>query len=76
MPIYEYQCQACGTDFEELVRSADDAPPCPECGAEQVGRKLSVFAFKSTGSERSSASSASSSCGSCAKTSCSGCSCH
>jgi len=76
MPIYEYRCEGCGEDFEELVRSADDAVPCPACGSEQVGRKLSVFAFQSTGSDRPSASSASSSCGGCSKTSCSGCSCH
>ena len=76
MPIYEYTCPRCQCDFEELVRSSDDAVPCPECGEQDVGRRLSVFAFKSAGSDRPSASSASSSCGGCAKNSCSGCGHH
>lgn len=74
MPIYEYRCEACGHDFEELVRSSDDTVPCPECDSEQVGRKLSVFAFKSKGSDRPSASSAHSSCSGCASGNCSHCS--
>lgn len=76
MPIYEYACPHCSAEFEELVRNRDEVVECPECGADDVGRKLSVFAFKSTGSDRPSASSASSSCGGCAKSSCSGCGHH
>jgi putative FmdB family regulatory protein len=44
MPIYEYACMECESHFEELVRASDDAPSCPECGASDVLRQLSVFA--------------------------------
>lgn len=30
MPLYEYHCQACGHDFETLVRSGS-TPACPQC---------------------------------------------
>ena len=32
MPIREYSCTKCQTEFEELV-FGDDLPPCPTCGA-------------------------------------------
>ncbi len=46
MPIYEYQCPACGHRFEELVRSQRDEKQvkCPACGAAKVSREFSVFA--------------------------------
>lgn len=46
MPIYEYQCRACETDFEQFVRSLDseEQPVCPHCHSKKVQRKLSVFA--------------------------------
>lgn len=36
MPIYEYHCDACGHDFEEWHKHADDIQnlPCPECRKE------------------------------------------
>ncbi|PJF35343.1 MAG: zinc ribbon domain-containing protein [Candidatus Thermofonsia Clade 1 bacterium] len=42
MPIYEYVCQSCQTQFEKRVSAekADEAI-CPECGAKEVKRKLS-----------------------------------
>ena len=44
MPIYEYACMECESHFEELVKASDEAPSCPECGASDVLRQLSVFA--------------------------------
>jgi putative FmdB family regulatory protein len=45
MPIYEYRCTACTTEFEELVpASAAESPPCPSCGAEGAQRRFSMFA--------------------------------
>lgn len=33
MPKYEYRCNYCGLDFDELVNIADRfAVQCPECG--------------------------------------------
>jgi putative FmdB family regulatory protein len=45
MPLYEYRCESCGNEFEELVSaSAEHGPPCPECGAEKPKRLYSTFA--------------------------------
>jgi len=43
MPIYEYDCTACGEGFELLVRP-DTAVACPRCTSSRVERKLSVTA--------------------------------
>jgi putative FmdB family regulatory protein len=43
MPIYEYQCEECSTEFERLVKNGDDVVNC-ECGSEKVSRRWSVFA--------------------------------
>ena len=43
MPIFEYRCNSCGSDFELLVRS-DTTFACPECGDARIDKKLSVFA--------------------------------
>ncbi|MEZ5077842.1 MAG: FmdB family zinc ribbon protein [Solirubrobacterales bacterium] len=40
MPIYEFECERCGGQFEELV-PGDVAPPCPACGAAAARRLLS-----------------------------------
>ena len=44
MPIYEYQCSACGREFEVLVRSSSPAPACPGCSGTELRKKLSAFA--------------------------------
>lgn len=46
MPIYEYTCLACGTDFEKLVRKAEDTRElkCPVCGDDEVEEKVSACA--------------------------------
>jgi len=46
MPIYEYKCVKCGSKFEHRHNSIgerDNAPPCPECGAEGGKRLFSGF---------------------------------
>lgn len=40
MPIYEFECEACGTRFEELVAGGVASHGCPECG-EAAPRRLS-----------------------------------
>ncbi len=43
MPIFEYQCEKCNTDFEKLVFSSDDHnPECPECNSQEVMKKMSA----------------------------------
>ena len=45
MPIYEYQCEACGHAFEKMMKVRADPPPCPECGADQVQKQVSAAGF-------------------------------
>jgi len=52
MPIYEYQCQACGHHFEAIQRISDSPlKDCPSCEAPQVRKLVSAAAFhlKGTG---------------------------
>lgn len=49
MPIYEYRCDACGTDFERYLATAATAVACPTCSSGDVKRKLSVVRFKNDG---------------------------
>ena len=56
MPLYEYECSACGHLFERLLSMGDDAPGCPSCESEHVMRRISMFAAStSSGGFRSSA---------------------
>ncbi len=50
MPIYEYQCLACGKELEAL-RKISDAPleDCPACGAPELKKKVSAAAFRLKG---------------------------
>ncbi len=51
MPIYEYQCSACGHELEALQKMSDDALIyCPECHAETLKKKISAAAFQLKGS--------------------------
>ncbi|MBN2456112.1 MAG: zinc ribbon domain-containing protein [Sedimentisphaerales bacterium] len=43
MPMYEYTCNHCAQEFEELV-SGNQVVSCPACGSKKVVRKLSTFA--------------------------------
>ncbi len=51
MPLYEYECDACGVRFERIQRFSDKPVKiCPECGG-SVEKLLSSSAiqFKGTG---------------------------
>lgn len=45
MPIFEYKCQDCGAEFDELDSAANRDKPhkCPACGSMKSERLLSVF---------------------------------
>jgi putative FmdB family regulatory protein len=51
MPLYEYQCDACGQRFE-LIQKYSAGPPeaCPKCGKGPVQRLQSSPAFHLKGS--------------------------
>lgn len=40
MPTYEYQCEACGNEYEEFLPMSrfDEPQNCPSCG--EVGRRV------------------------------------
>jgi putative FmdB family regulatory protein len=42
VPIFEYACRACGTQFETLVRNGEQ-PACAQCASPDLEKKLSVF---------------------------------
>ena len=51
MPIYGYQCQACGHEFELMQKMSDAAPSvCPACGKPDVRKQLSAAGFQLKGS--------------------------
>jgi putative FmdB family regulatory protein len=44
MPIYEYRCKECETEFEEYLSTSDKpTPPCPNCAAEGAERLWSTI---------------------------------
>ena len=51
MPLYEYQCDACGCRFEVIQKFSDPpADVCKECGKGPVQRLLSSPAIQFKGS--------------------------
>jgi len=50
MPIYEYQCQACGHELEAIQKLSDDAlTDCPQCGQPQLKKLISAAGFRLKG---------------------------
>ncbi|MFA7555133.1 MAG: zinc ribbon domain-containing protein [Spongiibacteraceae bacterium] len=50
MPIYEYQCQACGHELEKLQKLSDDPLlDCPECSKPELKKKISAAGFRLKG---------------------------
>jgi len=60
MPLYEYICQECGSNFEKLCQFSEQVgnPECPNCRSTDTYKKLSRVAV-STYQGQSSYSSAS-----------------
>jgi putative FmdB family regulatory protein len=52
MPIYEYNCEACESQVELLIRGSE-TPVCPECGSKRLEKLLSVPAAHTGGSKSS-----------------------
>ena len=51
MPLYDFQCRACGTEFEALVR-AGGAAPNAQVPRQQPRRLLSTFAVSSENTQQ------------------------
>jgi putative FmdB family regulatory protein len=51
MPIYEFECTACGAIFDRLQKLSDADPThCPECARESIKRRLTAPSFRLAGS--------------------------
>ncbi|HDH96199.1 MAG TPA: zinc ribbon domain-containing protein [Proteobacteria bacterium] len=73
MPIYEYRCESCGSEFELLVLSGgDEDARCPECGSRDLAKLVSSFRCVGASGDGGSRGSPSS-CATCSATSCKGC---
>ena len=48
MPIYEYRCEDCGAEFEELTSVSNERQTlrCRHCESRRVTRLLSAFAVQ------------------------------
>ena len=50
MPIYGFECEACGHQFDRLQKLSDTDPTvCPECGKETLRRQLTAPQFRLAG---------------------------
>ena len=49
MPIYEYRCKDCKSNFSRLQRvgAGNDGVKCPKCESQNIERLLSSFASTS-----------------------------
>jgi putative FmdB family regulatory protein len=75
MPIYEYVCDECKTQFEKIVINKAQEIACPKCASKKATIQLSVFATAGANGASSSGgfSPSSGSGGSCCG---GGCGCH
>ena len=73
MPIYEYVCNDCGEEFEQLVFSSDKVIKCRKCGSANTAKKMSLFAMKTGSRFVGTAKKGGSSCAGCTSSSCSSC---
>lgn len=79
MPIFEYVCNACHKEFEEIVLGGEQ-PVCPVCGSADTAKLMSRGVFRTGGPIVAGSPSASaittrgkSGCGSCSGGNCSSC---
>jgi len=50
VPIYEYQCKACGNEHEALQKmSAEPLVVCPECDEPELKKMISAAGFRLKG---------------------------
>ena len=66
MPLYEYECGACGRRFDRLVSASEAAEAvCPRCGASEVRRLISVIAGMTGRASNPAAQCGQGACGAC-----------
>jgi putative FmdB family regulatory protein len=70
MPIFEYKCEDCGEEFEQLVSGKNPKVICLKCSSKNLKKKFSLFGMSGVTKQ---ASSSGSGCTSCSSSSCSTC---
>ena len=55
MPLFDFECRACGREFEALVRPNDPPPSCPGCGSTDLEKQLPTFAVDTADKRAASA---------------------
>ena len=72
MPLYEYACLDCSTQFDALrsFKDADASIACPDCEGQETSRMLSLFFAHSDGRTITQGAPA---CNSCSTHTCSTC---
>jgi len=63
MPIYEYQCEECGTRHEKLVMAKGQEIICPKCASVKQAIQISVFSASAKSGGSAAASSVGDGCG-------------
>jgi len=71
MPIYEFECQTCSHQFEQLMSASAHKPACPKCRGRKVEKLFSTFGCKSDG--QFSGAAGGHSCGGCTSHNCGSC---
>lgn len=46
MPIYEYECQSCSSEFEQLLLCNKDKVTCPYCKSPEITQLLSLTHYR------------------------------
>lgn len=63
MPIYEYCCDQCAHEFEQIMRMSDADPMCPSCGAKKTRKLISAGAIRPEGIPKGSGGFSAPGCG-------------
>lgn len=53
MPLYEFECESCGTIFEVFLKRDEPYPECPLCKSPQIIKLPSLFGFQDKSAYRS-----------------------
>lgn len=72
MPLFEFRCNKCGREFEDLV-SANANARCPECGCEDTQKLMSTCVRHGRDDSYGYAARSGGGCGGCSGGNCASC---
>ncbi|MBU3915143.1 zinc ribbon domain-containing protein [bacterium] len=50
MPLFEFKCNKCGTQYEKLIASTERSlPECPKCNETDVRKLISMGSIRANG---------------------------